>query len=64
MDNTEHRTRVAPEAVGQDSPNRSEPRRQAAAGRGLPGFLGTAVGIFSVVFLLLAIFLVVILVVA
>ncbi len=63
MQDTPRGPQVAPEAVGQESPDPTEERRKQEAGRGFPGWLGTAAGVFSVVLLLLVIFLVVIFVV-
>jgi hypothetical protein len=64
MQETSDRHHVSPEAVGQVSSDPREEGRKQDAGRGFPGFIGTAAGIFSVVLLLLAIFLIVILFVA
>lgn len=64
MNDTTRDRHVPPEAVGEESPHPGEPRRQHDAGKGFPAFLGTAAGIFSVVLVLLAIFVVVILLVS
>lgn len=66
MPDAARRSRVSAESVGQsspdspDSPDSPEERRQKRAGRGFGRWVGTAARVFSVVLLLLAIFLVVI----
>jgi hypothetical protein len=58
----ERGTGVAPEAVGQEERDARESERRERAGSGFPGWVRTGIGIFSVVVVLFAIFLVAILV--
>lgn len=60
MRDRDPRARLSPGAVGQNSPEPTEEARKERAGRGFAGWVGTAAGVFSVVLILLAIFLVVI----